>query len=89
MLFKILKYAIIFGLPFILFFIWAWIARRRAAAGMAPLQQTPWVSLSIVGIVLVVVALFATRLSEDDTNKGGTYIPPKLVNGVIEPARVE
>ena len=88
MLFKLLKYAIIFGLPFLTFFVWAWIARRRAAAGQVPLQQTPWGSLSIIGLVLMIAALFFTGLNEGDAKKG-TYFPPKLVNGVIEPARVE
>jgi hypothetical protein len=87
-LFKILKFAIIFGLPFMMFFIWAWIARKRAAAGQVPLQQTPWVSLSIVGLVLMIAALFYTGLDRSGEKKG-TYFPPKLVNGVIEPARVE
>lgn len=88
MLFKILKYAIIFGLPFLLFFIWAWIARRRAAAGKVPVPQTPWISLSIVGLVLTIAALFYTGLDKSG-EKSGTYIPPRLVDGVIEPARVE
>ena len=89
MLFKILKFVIIFGFPFFLYFIWAWVSRRRAAAGMRPLEQTPWVSLSIVGLVLAIISLFATGLYQDDQKRGGKYIPPKLVNGVIEPARVE
>ena len=88
MLFKVLKYAIIFGLPFVAFFFWAWVARRRAAAGQAPVQDTPWVSLSIVGLVLMIGALFFTGLDKGD-EKSGKYIPPRLVNGVIEPARVE
>ena len=88
MLFKLLKYGIIFGLPFLTFFVWAWIARRRAAAGQVPLQQTPWVSLSIVGLVLMIVALLVTGLDKGDAKKG-KYFPPRLVNGVIEPARVE
>ncbi|MBT3701548.1 MAG: hypothetical protein HOE62_00350 [Alphaproteobacteria bacterium] len=88
MLFKLLKYGIIFGLPFLMFFVWAWIERRRAAAGQAPLRQTPWVSLSIVGLVLMITALLVTGLDKSDGKKG-KYIPPKMVNGVIEPGRVE
>jgi len=88
MIFKLLKYGIIFGMPFFLFFIWAWIARRRNAAGQVPLQQTPWVSLSIVGMVLVIVALFVTGLQSGESIEG-KYVAPKLVNGVIQPARIE
>jgi hypothetical protein len=88
MLFKIIKYAVIFGLPFLLFFLWAWIARRRAAAGQVPLQQTPWITLTIVGLVLSIAALFVTGLDQGIT-KDGVYVAPTVVNGVIVPGHVE
>ena len=88
MAFNILKFAIVFAVPFVMFFIWAWIARRRAAAGQAPLQQTPWISLSIVGLGLMIATLFYIGIDKGG-KKGGVYVPPKLVNGVIQPARVD
>jgi len=85
MLFKIIKFALVFGLPFVLYAIWAFMARRRAAAGDPPLQETPWIWLSIVGLVLAILALFVTGVVPGNPTDA-TYTSPRLENGVIVPA---
>ncbi len=85
MLFKIIKLALVFGIPFVLYAIWAFMARRRAAAGDPPLQETPWIWLSMAGLGLMIIALFATGIAPDNPTDA-SYQSPRLVNGVIVPA---
>lgn len=85
MLFNIVKYLIIFGLPFAVYGLWAFFARRRAEAGDEPLQNTPWIWLFMAGLVLMIGSLGVTGLM---TGEGieGNYVPPHLVNGVVVPS---
>lgn len=65
MLFKILKIVLIFVLPFVIYAVWAFFARRRAAAGQEPFQNTPWIWLCMAGLVLTIVAILSTALWTD------------------------
>ncbi len=67
MLFNILKFVLIFVLPFLSYVIWAYFARRAAAEGRAQFQDTPWIWLSMAGMVLMIVAILSTAFWTDST----------------------
>ena len=88
MIFKVLKYAIPLLLPFVLYYLWVFIERRRNAAGSWEAKDTPWIWLSMTGLVLLITSLLGTGLlivSEPE----GTYVPPHIEGGKIVPGRVE
>jgi|ETNmetMinimDraft_21_1059911.scaffolds.fasta_scaffold184193_2 heme A synthase len=60
MLFKILKFTLIFFLPFVLYMTWAFVARRRSAAGKEQFQNTPWFWLTLAGLILTIAGLLST-----------------------------
>jgi len=74
MLFKILKIAIIFILPFVIYAIWAYFARRRATAGEEQFQDTPWIWLAMAGMVLAIIGIMTTTLWIEST-------PPTALHG--------
>ena len=65
MLFKILKFGLIFVLPFVIYLTWAWFARRREAEGKEQFQNTPWIWLSMTGMVLMIIAILSTAFWTD------------------------
>jgi hypothetical protein len=88
MIFKILKYAIPLLLPFVLYFLWVAIERRRKAAGGWEARDTPWIWLSMTGLVLLIVSLLGAGLFIG-SEPGGTYVPPHVEDGKVVPGRVE
>lgn len=88
MIFQVLKYAVPLLLPFFLYFLWTFIEKRRKAAGGWEAKDTPWIWLSITGLVLLIGSLLATGLLIG-TERGGTYVPPHVEDGKIVPGRVE
>lgn len=88
MILKVLKYAIPLLLPFVLYFVWAFLERRRAAAGGRQAKDAPWVWLTMAGLALLVVSLFATGLLSG-SEPGGVYVPPHVEDGRVVPGRVE
>ena len=88
MIFKVLKYAIPLLLPFVLYFLWTFIERRRKAAGGWEAMDTPWIWLSMTGLVLLIVSLLGTGLLIG-SEPGGTYVPPHVEDGKVVPGRVE
>jgi cytochrome bd-type quinol oxidase subunit 2 len=79
MLFKILKFALIFVLPFAIYLAWAFFARRREAEGKEQFQDTPWIWLSMAGMVLMIIAILSTafwteRLPPTDLGKKTTQV---------------
>ncbi len=88
MIFKILKYAVPLLLPFILYFLWAFVERRRRAAGGWEAKDAPWTWLAIAGLALLIVSLVATGLLSG-SEPGGTYVPPRVEDGRVVPGRVD
>lgn len=88
MIFKVLKYAIPLLLPFVLYFLWAFLERRRTAAGGGRTKDAPWMWLTTAGLALLVVSLFATGLLSG-SEPGGAYVPPHVEDGRVVPGRVE
>jgi len=60
--------------PFLLYFAWAWLARRQV---LADPRSVPWIALSAAGVVLSAGALLlfaeTTALPE-----GGVYEPARI-----------
>ncbi len=78
--------------PAVLFLLWMWLARRRAAAqGTAPpgIRSAPWGWLAIVGILVLAVGLAFFRFSTDEYPRGSTHTSPKYENGRVVPGRAE
>lgn len=71
-----------FLLPFILFVIWRW---QRTSD--KPVQPTPVLKLSAAGAVLVVITMVILVLLDSSRagHEGQDYIPPRLVDGEIQP----
>ena len=88
MIFRVLKYAIPLLLPFALYFLWNFIERRRKASGGWEAKDTPWIWLSMTGLVLLIVSLLSTGLLIG-SELGGTYVPPHVENGEVVPGRVK
>ena len=88
MIYMILKYAIPLLLPFALYFLWVFIERRRKAAGGWEVRDTPWIWLSMTGLVLLIFSLLGTGLLIG-SELGGAYVPPYVEDGQVIPGHVE
>lgn len=86
----LLQYLLPLVLPTVLFFIWAWFARRRglAAAPAAGVRETPWLWLAVAGVLLMGATLVAVALTSG-ADPGGVYQSPRYEDGRIVPGRVE
>lgn len=78
-------------LPFVLYGLYAWWARRQArragVGGAAVWEDAPWMRLASAGILLFIAALVATALLGGDSIEG-TYVAPHMVDGKIVPGEV-
>ena len=81
----VLERVALFAIPFILFAAYV-MANQRVA--QRPRPDTPWVWLSIAGLVLVILSFVVVGLTEGETTKG-VYVPPQEVNGKIIPGHVD
>jgi hypothetical protein len=74
-----------FLLPSALYLLWLAAMRRTAfASGWGAL---PWSWLLGAGVVLTALILFIVSVQFGNA-PGGTYIPPRVVGGQLEPAHV-
>lgn len=89
MIVKLLRYALLFLLPFIVYGIWIAIARRRARGheNEPNWSDAPFLWLSVTGLVLVLASLFTLGLFQG-VEKGGTYVPPRVIDGEVVPGEV-
>ncbi len=77
----------LFLTPFVVFFAYAyWANPRRRAKGDDPLR-TPWFYLLVLALVLAIGGFFVLRATIDPPE--GCYIPARVVEGKLEPARYE
>lgn len=81
----VLERVFLFALPFGLFALYVLMVHRRQGR---PRPDTPWIWLSITGLLLVIASFVYVGLTEGETTKG-VYVPPQLVNGKIVPGHVE
>ena len=90
MIVKLLRYALLFLLPFIVYGIWLGIARRRARGheNEPNWRDAPFLWLSAAGLVLILFSLFALGFFQG-VEKGGTYVPSRLINGELVPGGVQ
>jgi hypothetical protein len=88
-----LLYIIPIVLPFLLYGLYAWWARRktRLVAGDGGVDDVwddaPWVWLVGSAVVLFIAALIATALLTGESIEG-TYTPPHVVDGKVVPGEV-
>ena len=86
---RLLRYALLFLLPFILYGIWMLIARRRARGHEHEpnWSDAPLVWLTAAGVALMLGALFTTAMLTG-VPKGGVYVPPHVQDGQVVPGQV-
>ena len=86
---KILRIALLFLAPFVAYALWLAVARRRARAhaGDASWSDAPLLWLTAAGLVLVIAGFVFTALISGE-EAGGTYIPPRIIDGELVPAEV-
>ena len=80
-------------LPFFLYGLYAWRAKRQARragtdANEAVWNNAPWVRLASAGILLFIIALVMTALLGGESTEG-TYVPPRVIDGKIAPGEVK
>ena len=72
-------------LPFAVWFIWAWWARRTGR----PMGSTPWPWLFAAGAALVVLSLIGTVVFHRD-NRADRYVPAETTpDGQVTQGRFE
>jgi hypothetical protein len=81
----LLQAAIPVLLPFVLYFVYVYLVRRRSAAKAEPV---PWSWLAGAGLLLAVV-ISAIMLVLDGAEPGRTYIAPHYEGGKIVPGHFE
>jgi len=74
-----------FLLPSVLYVLW--LAAMRRAAFAAGWGSLPWLWLLGAGVVLTALILFIVSV-QFGSAPGGTYVPPRVVGGQLEPAHV-
>ncbi|MBM3583249.1 MAG: hypothetical protein FJX36_02160 [Alphaproteobacteria bacterium] len=77
--------------PVVVYAIWVYVARNRAAARGAPAvawRDGPWSWLIAVALLAGAIAVLAFALVDGDA-PGGRYVPPSYQNGQVVPGHVE
>ena len=87
MLRKLFTIALPLLLPFLLYWAYLSLARRRATAAGGPSrwQDAPWIWMAAAGVVLMIASLAAFGLSSG-VKPGTRLIPPTVVDGKIVPS---
>ncbi len=86
---QVLRYAILFLLPFIVYGLWLAIARRRAQRheNEPGWRDAPLVWLTAAGLGLVLLG-FAVAALVDGGAADCRYIPSRIVDGQLVPAEL-
>lgn len=89
MILNVLRYAILFLLPFLAYAVWLTIARRRARGheNEPGWHDAPLVWLTAAGLGLVLGG-FVVAAMLDGTRRDCHYVPPRIENGQIIPGEV-
>lgn len=81
---KLLTVALPLLLPFVLYWAYLSLGRRKAGAA-ARRQDVPWIWIAGAGVVLMIASLAAFGLS-GGVKPGTRMVPPTLVDGKIVPS---
>lgn len=79
----ILLRALLFALPFVVYYAFVVLARHTARS-----RAAVFMLLAATGLLLVAGSFVWLGLTEGE-GTAGVYVPPKLVNGHVVPAHVE
>ena len=79
----IIQELVLFLLPFIGFAIYLMVRRRNPLAWSSWSKQSVW--LTIAGLAIVVVSLFAAGLTAD--RQTGAFVPTHMENGRVVPGQ--
>ena len=86
---KLLTIALPLLLPFLLYWAYLSLARRRTGAAgtgaQSRWQEAPWIWLAAAGVVLMIISLAAYGLSSG-VEPGTLLVPPTLVDGEVVPS---
>ncbi len=90
MLRKLLTIALPLLLPFLLYWAYLSLARRRTGAvgvaGVPPRwQEAPWIWMAAAGVALMIASLAVFGLSTG-VKPGTRLVPPTMVNGKVVPS---
>jgi hypothetical protein len=77
-------------LPTVLYLGWMWIVRSSfgAETGAESWAALPWIWLAGAGAALLAVVLFVVTIGFGAAERG-LYVPPRWINGHIEPGHIE
>ncbi len=84
MLRKFLTVVLPIALPFIVYFIYVALARRRGVR----LDETPWAWLTAGGVMLMAAVLIGWKLLSDPARPGDTIVMPRYEGGEVRPSEV-
>ncbi len=82
---------LLFLLPFVLFFFWLRIYRARAAGSQDALSMETERRLKFAATMAIIISLgiIAYFVFTSDANRGRDYVPPKTIDGKIEPGHFD
>jgi len=81
----ILLRALLIALPFVVWFLWAWQAKRSGR----PMGSTPWAWLVAAGTALFALSLLGSVVFHTD-NRRDTYVPGDVTpGGSVTPGHFE
>lgn len=86
---NLLRYLLLFMLPFLVYGGWLALAQRRARGHEADptWRDAPLMWLTAAGLVLVLLGFVAAAVFDGSDSKCA-YVPSRIVNGEIVPAGV-
>jgi Family of unknown function (DUF6111) len=87
MLRKLLTIALPLLLPFLLYWAYLSLARRRTGVAGAPSrwQEAPWIWIGAAGVALMIASLAVFGMS-GGVKPGTRLVPPMLIDGKIVPS---
>lgn len=84
MLKKLLTIVLPIAAPFIVYFIYAALSKRRELK----LEDTPWPWLTAGGVALMAAVLIGWNLLSDPAKPGETIMMPRYEGGEVKPSEV-
>lgn len=90
MIAQLVRYFVLFFLPFVAYGAWLLVARRRSIAHQSDpgWSDAPLMWLTVAGMVLVVAGFVVFGLNQGE-DRDGTYVPSSIQNGQIVPGEVQ
>lgn len=80
----------LFLLPFLLFLLWLWALRRvRRADGTLDPKTERWINIGSAAGLAAMAIVAVVYIVNIEPNRSKVYIPPKEVDGEIQPGRFE